>query len=153
MACACANPGIVKVAPGTYILSKEDHAGIFGSQAKLQADVITQADQFAEEQGKVAVPVSMQATPAGPARWASFTYEFRVVDKGDPAAQRAVVLPRPDVVVSKSETVTVDQKSGPSSQQQDIYTQLLKLDELRKKGIISEDEFEAQKKKILAGGE
>ena len=31
----------------------------------------------------------------------------------------------------------------------DVYTELTKLDELRKKGIISEAEFDAQKKKIL----
>jgi Short C-terminal domain len=33
----------------------------------------------------------------------------------------------------------------------DVYTELLKLDELRTKGILTQDEFEAQKKKLLAG--
>jgi Short C-terminal domain len=32
-----------------------------------------------------------------------------------------------------------------------VYTELLKLDELRTKGILTQDEFEAQKKKLLAG--
>lgn len=31
----------------------------------------------------------------------------------------------------------------------DVYTELIKLDELRKKGIISDAEFEAQKQKVL----
>jgi hypothetical protein len=31
----------------------------------------------------------------------------------------------------------------------DLYTELTKLDELRKNGIITEEEFEAQKKKVL----
>ena len=31
------------------------------------------------------------------------------------------------------------------------YAELAKLDELRKKGIITEEEFDAQKKKILDG--
>ncbi|WP_139350478.1 hypothetical protein [Rhodanobacter sp. B04] len=61
----CANPGIVRLSGNTYMLSKEDHAGIFGSQARLQADVIKQANAFAESQGKVALPVSTHATPVG----------------------------------------------------------------------------------------
>ena len=35
------------------------------------------------------------------------------------------------------------------SNQQDIYSQLVKLDDLRKKGILTDEEFEAQKKKLL----
>ena len=31
----------------------------------------------------------------------------------------------------------------------DFYAELLKLDDLRKKGILTEKEFEAQKKKVL----
>ena len=33
----------------------------------------------------------------------------------------------------------------------DVYTELLKLDDLRKRGIITEAEFEVQKKKLLEG--
>ena len=36
-----------------------------------------------------------------------------------------------------------------SDESEDIYTELKKLDELRKQGIITEQEFEVQKKKIL----
>ncbi|PAA37130.1 hypothetical protein CJU79_17620 [Pseudomonas fragi] len=38
-----------------------------------------------------------------------------------------------------------------SASQVDIHTALLKLDDLRQKGILSEDEFAAQKKKVLEG--
>ena len=44
------------------------------------------------------------------------------------------------------------QKGEPKRQTEpskDIYVELTKLDELRKKGILTEDEFQAQKKKIL----
>jgi len=36
-------------------------------------------------------------------------------------------------------------------QSEDFYDRLTKLDELRKKGIITDDEFEAKKKEILSG--
>lgn len=138
----CANPGIVKVSDNTYILSKEDHAGMFGNAAKLQADVISQANAFAESQGKVAVGVSTQMSPAGPGRFAQFTYEFRVVDKNSAMAQNGMLVPRADVVVQ-------NQQAPAPQPQQDSYTQLLKLKDLLDKGIITQDEYNAQKKKIL----
>jgi hypothetical protein len=33
----------------------------------------------------------------------------------------------------------------------DLYTELTKLDDLRKKGILTDEEFQAQKKKLLNG--
>jgi Short C-terminal domain len=141
----CANPGIVKISDNTYMLSKEDHAGMFGNAAKLQADVIAQANAFAESQGKVAVGVNTQSIPAGPGRFAEFSYEFRVVDKDDPIARNAMLVGRPDVVVQNQQTPT----AGGAVQQQDTYTQLLRLKDLLDKGVITQDEFDAQKKKIL----
>jgi uncharacterized lipoprotein YajG len=43
-------------------------------------------------------------------------------------------------------STTVQRKAGDSS---DVYDELKKLDELRKSGIITDQEFDAQKKKIL----
>ena len=82
----CANPGIVKLSPDTYMLSREAHGGIFASTSALKAGVISDANAFAESQGKVAIPLSSKETPMGngPAQWASFDYQFRVVDKNDP---------------------------------------------------------------------
>ena len=107
---ACANPAVVQLSPDTYVLSKEDHAGIFGSMAKLRADVINEANAFAAKQGKVAIPLSSKEKPVGygPAQWASFEYQFRVVDKNDPEARRTSLVPRPDFVMQKTETTKVD---------------------------------------------
>jgi len=56
----CANPPIVQISNDTYMLSKEDHAGIFGSMSKLKADVFIEANQFAESKGKVVLPISVR---------------------------------------------------------------------------------------------
>lgn len=149
---ACANPGIVKLSPDTYMLIKEDHAGIFGSMAKLKADVIQEANAFAESQGKVAIPIYANETPVAPGRFAKYEYQFRVVDKDDPEARRTSLLPRPDMVIDKTEKVTVDVNTKDHTERpKDTYTELLKLDDLRKRGIISEEEFQAEKKKLLQG--
>lgn len=134
----CANPGIVQIAPDTYRLARDDHAGVFGNRHRMAADVIREANAFAEKQGKVAIPISQNDKPVGVlGNWASFEYTFKLVDKNDPEA----IKERP--FTSSTHTV-VEQKSNP-----DLYTELSKLDDLRKKGILTDAEFETQKKKLL----
>ena len=146
----CANPGIVQVSPDTFMLSREDHAGIFGSASALKAGVIADANAFALGQGKVAIPISTHETPVGVmAKWAKFDYQFRVVDKNDPEARRTSLMPRANVTIEK---VSVDGRTkDESAKSKDVYAELIKLDDLRKKGILSETEFDALKKKILIG--
>lgn len=150
----CANPGIVKMSPDTYMLSREDHGGIFGNASALKEGVIRDADAFAESQGKIAIPINAHFKPVGngPAQWARFEYQFRVVDKNDPEARRVALYPRPDVVIDRTDHIYTDVRTKDESvKQKDIYAELIKLDDLRKKGIISQAEFEAQKTKLLIG--
>ncbi|BAN34584.1 hypothetical protein SCD_n00742 [Sulfuricella denitrificans skB26] len=149
----CANPGIVKLSPDTYMLSREAHGGIFASPSALKAGVISDAHAFAEGQGKVAIPISAKERPMGngPAQWASFEYQFRVVDKNDPEVRRTSLLPPANVLIQKIENISPDIRTKDESiRPVDVYAELVKLDDLRKKGIINEIEFEAQKKKILS---
>ena len=146
----CANPGIVKLSPDTYMLSRADRAGIFGNTAKLKASVIKEANEFAESMGKVAIPLSTNETPVYPGHFATFEYQFRVVDKDDPEAKRTHLVPRPDVVIEKKEKIDADIKTEKNiTEKPDTYTELIKLDDLRKRGIITEAEFKAEKAKIL----
>ena len=148
----CSNPGIVKLSQDTYMLYREDHVGIFGSASSLKAGVISDANAFAEKQGKVAVPLSARATPmgGGPAQWASFEYQFRVVDKDDPEVRRTSLIPQADVVIEQNSKITADIKTKNETEKtKDIYAELIKLDDLRKKGIINEEEFKDQKTKLL----
>jgi hypothetical protein len=88
----CANPGIVQVSANTYILSREDHAGIFGSASRLKAGVIRDANAFAAKQGKVAVPISAKEHQMGVmADWASFEYQFKLLAKDDPESKNKSV--------------------------------------------------------------
>jgi hypothetical protein len=107
----CASsPGIVQLSPDTYIISKEDHGGIFGSLAKLKADTIREANEFARSQGKVAIPITTKETPMGICcgQWARFEYQFRVVNKDDPEARRASV----GTPTASTQTAEVDMDSS-----------------------------------------
>jgi hypothetical protein len=148
----CANPGIVKLSPDTYMITRQDRAGIFGNASKLKAEVIQEASAFAETQGKVAIPLATNERPmgGGPGQFASFEYQFRVVDKNDPEARRTSLVPRADVVIEKSEKISADIRSK-EDKAPDLYLELTKLDDLKKKGILTEEEFTAQKKRLLEG--
>lgn len=148
----CASPGIVQISPDTYMLSRADRGGIFRNSSAMKADVINEANAFAAAQGKVAVPLFLTEKPLVPAtRLASVEYQFRIVDKNDPEARRVSLVPRPDVVIDKTERVAVDTNSKNTTEKaKDVHAELLKLDDLRKRGIVTEVEFEVQKRKLLA---
>lgn len=147
---ACANAGVVQVAPDTYLLSKQDNAGIFGNFARFKTEVIQEANDFAKTKGKVAIPVTMNESPAGPGRFATFQYQFRLVGASDPAAQRVTLIRQPDVFIESSSRTAADINVRTSnSQGGDLYSELMKLDDLRKRGILTYAEFEEQKKKLL----
>lgn len=156
-------PEVIQVSSDSYMIFKEDHKGIFGSLAKLKTGIIKQANAFAESKGKVLIPVSCKEKPLGngPAQWASFEYQFRLVSKDDPEAERAILGSCPDVVVQtnqslKAEVTTREERADPeakkepaSAEKKDLYTELMKLDDLRKRGILTEEEFQAEKRKLL----
>lgn len=148
----CANPGIVSLSPDTYMLTRTDKGGIFGNASAMKADVIREANEFASSQGKVAIPLFVHEQPMLVGRQlASIEYQFRVVDKSDPEARRTSLKPMPNMVIESKETIKVDaQTKSENVGQKDIYGELIKLDDLKKRGILSEAEFEAQKKKLLS---
>lgn len=147
----CASPGVVQLSPDTYLISRTDEGGVFGNASNMKMDVIRDANSFAASQGKIAIPISSNFTPMVVAHnLASFDYEFRVVSKDDPEAKRTSLLPSPTVIETK-ETVSGDvHTKNDTVSKPDLYTELTKLDDLRKKGIITNEEFESEKRKLLA---
>lgn len=144
----CANPGIVAMSQNTYLLVKSDRAGIFGNVAALKAEVIQEANSFAAGQGKVAVPINSRETPVSPGHFATFEYQFQLVSPSDPAAGRGALMPMPNTVIESTGKTTVEVINKESAKK-DVYADLMKLDDLRKRGILSDEEFTAQKKKLL----
>lgn len=140
---------VVQVAPDTYQISRIDHGGIFGNAGKMKTRVMKEAQEFAESKGKVAVVQSIREEPLVVGRsFASIEYTFYVLDQADTDAKRAHLTREPDQVTQ--EHVKIDIKQDQPTPKTDVYTELLKLDDLRKRGIITEAEFEQQKHKLLS---
>lgn len=147
----CATSEVIPMGTDTYMISQTSAGGVFKSMSSLKAEVIKQANSFAESKGKVAVPIAAKESPSYPGHMPNFEYQFRLVDKEDPRASGAALIPRADVVIENKVSATSDIRIKDQSESKDVYTELLKLDDLRKKGIITEAEFVAQKNKLLTG--
>jgi hypothetical protein len=145
--CATATP--VPMGNDTYMISQTSAGGMFKAMGSLKAEVMNQANSFAASKGKVAIPIAAHEAPAYPGHMPNFEYQFRLVDKDDPRASGGALIPRADVVV---EMQTPNSAPAPDTvKSKDMYTELLKLDDLRKRGVITDTEFEAQKSKLLSG--
>ena len=147
---SCATAVAIPMGNDTYMISQTSAGGIFRSMSSLKTEVMTRANAFAESKGKVAVPIASNESPAYPGHMPNFEYQFRLVDKDDPRASGGALIPRADVVIEQKTTTSADvHVKEQTEKSKDVYTELLKLDDLRKRGIITEAEFELQKKKLL----
>jgi hypothetical protein len=82
--------------------------------------------------------------------WPAVEYQFRVVSEDDPDAKRTSLAPRADFVMDKNIKIKGKLETHNSSDNKpDLYNQLIKLDDLRSKGILTEDEFKKQKELLL----
>ena len=152
---ACASADIVPMGTDTCMISQTSAGGVFTNMGTLKAEVMQRANSFAESKGKVAIPVAAREQAAIPGiRMPNFEYQFRLVDRSDPRATGVGLLKSPDVLIEnrgQAPSVVVVPQSKEPARSPDVYTELLKLDDLRKRGIITEAEFEAQKRRLLEG--
>jgi hypothetical protein len=144
----CATSKPIPLSNDTYMISQTSAGGMFKSMSSLKNEVITRANAFAASKGKVAIPIASKESPAYPGHMPNFEYQFRLVDKNDPRASGAALVPRPDMVIQNTGTTTADIEMKNVSSN-DVYAELMKLDDLRKKGIITEEEFQDQKRRVL----
>ena len=147
---ACATSAPIAMSNDTYIISQTSAGGIFRSMSSLKADVMNRANAFADSKGKVAIPIASKESPAYPGHMPNFEYQFRLVDRNDPRASNGALILRPDVVIENHDIIKADvHTTFKADPKVDTYTELLKLDDLHKKGILTDAEFDAQKRKIL----
>jgi Short C-terminal domain len=142
------NSGIMPIGKDTFMVSRQAATGFSGS-GTLKAEAFQEANKHCESLGKSLQVVSThEATP--PYILGNFPkaeIQFMCLESKDAELGRPKLKKEPDSAIEiKAET----RAKTENIKQTDTYTELIKLDELRKKGIITDSEFEAQKKKILS---
>ena len=121
-------PGIVESSPNLYTVTVQEKSS---SNVDPKNRAVREAMDFAEGKGKVSIPISIHQHEYGTfTDWVRVEYQFKLVEKNDPQARRPT--------------------ANDAEKKPDEYTELLKLDDLRKKGIITQAEFESEKRKLLA---
>lgn len=142
--CASTNE-IVAVGKDTYMVSGwgKSPGGYSGSEVKAAA--IKRANEFCSDQNRRAQIVSATQRDMTFGVNAIAELQFMCLDGSDADFTRATVRRESDAAVEIRKDVSIrDEKSKIST-----YDELIKLDELRKRGIITQAEFDAQKAKLL----
>ena len=148
MAGCASNSGVVPIGKDTFMVSRQAATGFSGS-GTLKAEAFQEATRFCEKRGKgLQVVSTYEASP--PYVLANFPkaeIQFMCLDANDSELSRPKLKKTPDSVVEIKE---IRMPPAASERQEDLFAKLVKLDDLRKRGIITEAEFEAQKKKLLS---
>ena len=119
----------------TFSITREGTNTFERDVDKLKAQVQDDAAKYCAAEGKQLRVVSLTSDKP----WISLGFisariVFRAVNPGDPEPVSA-----PAAVLT----------SGNFAPAGDLYSELIKLDDLHKKGILTDKEFEAEKKKVL----
>jgi len=141
---------VMQVIPGVFEILREDYRGVFGTEGSLIEEVVSDADEFAHQQGNVAVPIQGIIRSAGfwPSDRGWFYYVFRVAAKSDTdtvTTIRDIMITRDQRGAAQFKSARGLSKNGSSI----VADQLIGLDELRTSSVITYDEFELQKMKLL----
>jgi Short C-terminal domain len=175
LAGACMGPGtgtgLTQLSADTYRISRVDGVGRYPDAEAMKAAVAEEASAYARGQGKVAVPISTHQETMRAGHLSTVEYVFRLAAPGEPAATAAPQGPaiasvasaapavaaaaaEPEAKAAEIPVAAPAPQAGPTSTPEakpDLYNELIMLDDLRKRGILTDAEFQALKTKLLAG--
>jgi hypothetical protein len=144
----CTSSGVIPIGQDTYSISTTSEL----SPAYAKKNAMNEALKYCQSLGKEIMPMQMKEGTHRDTfgdNLATFDYTFRCLAAGDPQLGRPE-LKDPTVNVNITDSSPGDRRVTESKSQDDLYTQLVSLDRLRNEGIISDEEFEEQKRRVLA---
>ena len=130
------------------MVSRQAATGFSGS-GTLKAEAFKEATDFCSKRSQMLQVVSTHeaSPPYILANFPKAEVQFMCLDTKDAELGRPKLHKEPDTIVEVKQPVVLPHDSD---KPRDLYGELIKLDELRKKGLISDAEFDAQKAKLLA---
>jgi len=151
----------VSLGNNTYSIKVEAKNALHRDVDKLRTEANEAAASYCAEHGKELRVISMKdKVPIFGMGYAHATITFKALSPGDPeltaAPQPAPAAGGPVYAAAPQPApagpVYIAAPVAPVERHlttDDLYTELVKLDDLRKKGILTDDEFQAEKKKLL----
>jgi len=147
LAGCASNSGVMPIGQDTYMVSRQAATGFSGS-GTLKSEAFQEANEYCTNLGKSiqVVNTSESSPPYVLGNFPKAEIQFMCLSAKDAELTRPKLKKEADAVVEIKNDISVKDNSEKSK---DIYAELIKLDELHKKGIITDSEFNSQKKKIL----
>lgn len=141
MGCATQS-SIVSLGDNTYSVTRKATTAFERDTEAMTAKAKEDAAHYCAAQGKqLRVLDVVVDKPYYTTGYVSAKVVFKAVNPGEEN-----LVSEPAAANRGHAAVDVSQKQATD----DMYAQLVKLDDLRKKGILTEEEFQAEKKKILS---
>lgn len=146
LAWASEAPEVVNLGDGTYSVTVAATHKFTRNTAKLKVTATAAATDYCAKLGKQAQILSVDEKKSfyGVGDMARTTVVFKPVDAATAGAPAAPAYP-----ASYSPATAPAPAPAPMTNEA-LYADLLRLDDLRKKGILTEEEFAAEKQKVLA---
>lgn len=143
------NSGVMPIGKDTFMVSRQAASGFSGS-GTLKAEAFQEASQHCEALGKNIQVVSTHeaAPPYVLGNFPKAEIQFMCLDARDAELNRPKLRKSADSVIEVKNDIHIKDETPKSS---NVYSELIKLDDLRKKGILTDSEFDVQKKKLLSG--
>ena len=128
---------VVPMGDSTFSITQTAKSAFTRDTDKMRADLQDEAAKYCAAQGKQLKVLDLTSSkPFFSTGYASAKIVFKALSAAELEQQAS----------APSVTTNTERSSGTG----DLYADLLKLDDLRKKGILTDDEFQAEKKKVLA---
>jgi hypothetical protein len=142
----------------TYSITREARTAFNRDTDKLKADASDAAARFCADQGKQLKVVSLtESTPKFGLGYAKAKIVFKALNAGDPglasepaAAPASLAAPASAPAPASIAAPAWVAPAERSLSTDELYGDLVKLDDLRKKGILTDDEFQSEKRKVLS---
>jgi MFS superfamily sulfate permease-like transporter len=146
-------PEAVAMGNNTYAITRVARHALDRDIDALKAQAMEDATRFCAARGKQLKVVSMkEEKPWISVGYFKVTIVFKALNAGDAelTAQPAPVAasPQPAYMAASPQPAPPAISEKPVTTG-DLYNALMQLDDLRKKGILTEEEFQAEKQKVL----
>jgi hypothetical protein len=141
-AAGAANPVMVPLGDNTFAITVEASSAFKRDTAVLKERAQDAAAKYCATQGKTLKVISLSAEKP----WFSLGFpSARIVFKALNPGEVETVVPA-SATAGPTATMTPEARSLTTTE---MYDDLVKLDDLHKKGILTDEEFQGEKRKIL----
>lgn len=145
---ACAHDDIgpaVQKGQNTYTITATASSAFMTDTDRLKDEANAAAVKYCADHGKILKIITLSSkSPHFSLGYCTGTIVFMALDAGDPA----LLPPPPPAPMGAPEAYAAPAPRSLTTDE--LVAELTKLDDLRKKGILTDDEFQAEKKKVLS---